>query len=381
MAQDAARVSQEFDRIARLSDERSAEDRYQRWLLRHVPSPCENALDGRPTGASPWLAQTLALTGVLPADALRAAAQARSETASWLLPSLAVRYGAETGSGPDTAVQVLATLSPGQAWAALVALGAPEDLGEPPDDLLQAAAYGAELAGVEAPTEFRQSQGSRRSRMRALVSHLVSGNAEPLSHALWALSPTPQPAWLQSRIIATAAWLGALRFTDDPVADVLNRRAGPARLTAARTEGAFADVACRAASAGNLAGAILALDAAPDRAVLPILSRAARTPNLSWLSLAAACAPQLATGLPSLLGDPTHRDVALVVAAWTPTWEVLQALMGLPIPTDPARRQLLYDALAAMGEPIASRHLAAIEKAAGDQTTDYNRALISTLGV
>lgn len=342
---------------------------------------CENALDGRPTEASPWLAQTLALTGVLPADALRAAAQARTETASWLLPALAIRYGADTGSGPDTAVQVLGTLSPGQAWAALVALGAPEDLGEPPTDLLEAAAYGTALAGSERPTEFPGAPGSRRHRMRGLVSHLVAGNNEPLSHALWALAPTQQPPWLQARIIATAAWLGSRRFSGDPVQDVLERRAGPTRLSAARSQGAFADDACKAASKGNLAGAILALDAAPERAVLPILARAARTPDLSWLSLASACAPQLASGLPSLLADPVHRDVALVVAAWTPSWEVLQALMTLPIPTDPDRRLLMYDALAAMGEPVAARHLMAIEKATGDTMSDHNLALIATLGV
>jgi ubiquinone/menaquinone biosynthesis C-methylase UbiE len=45
MAQDAARVSREFDRIALLSEGRPNEDPYQQWLLRHVPRPCENALD------------------------------------------------------------------------------------------------------------------------------------------------------------------------------------------------------------------------------------------------------------------------------------------------------------------------------------------------
>ena len=58
MAQEAARVRREFDRIARLSIGYPDEDRYHEWLLRHVPRPCENALDiGCGTGS---LARALA---------------------------------------------------------------------------------------------------------------------------------------------------------------------------------------------------------------------------------------------------------------------------------------------------------------------------------
>jgi SAM-dependent methyltransferase len=58
MAQDVARVREEFDHIALLLEGRPDEDPYQEWLLRHVPQPCENALDiGCGTGS---LAQALA---------------------------------------------------------------------------------------------------------------------------------------------------------------------------------------------------------------------------------------------------------------------------------------------------------------------------------
>ncbi len=59
MVQDAARVRDEFDRIALLSADRPDADRYQDWLLRQVPQPCENALDvGCGTGS---FARALAL--------------------------------------------------------------------------------------------------------------------------------------------------------------------------------------------------------------------------------------------------------------------------------------------------------------------------------
>jgi len=55
---DAARVRADFDRIALLSAGRPEEARYQDWLLRHVPHPCERALDiGCGTGS---LARALA---------------------------------------------------------------------------------------------------------------------------------------------------------------------------------------------------------------------------------------------------------------------------------------------------------------------------------
>jgi len=60
--QDAARIRAEFDRIALLSAPYPEEDRYQGWLLRHLPHRCEHALDiGCGTGS---LARALAVRTV-----------------------------------------------------------------------------------------------------------------------------------------------------------------------------------------------------------------------------------------------------------------------------------------------------------------------------
>lgn len=45
MSQDTARIQAEFDRIARLSQDHAHANRYEESLLRHVPRPCDRALD------------------------------------------------------------------------------------------------------------------------------------------------------------------------------------------------------------------------------------------------------------------------------------------------------------------------------------------------
>jgi hypothetical protein len=339
---------------------------------------CLDALgNGRP--ADPWLALALAQSGGVPVAAARAAASAGSPR--WVVAAVVLALVAETDAA--IAAQTLSALDDDEAWAALVASGAPEDLPQPPRDLDAAAAAGRSIAGGPSWSP-PPNRGSRRHRARALVETMLADRAGVLAAAARAALQRDRTPAFESRIVALAGWQSGLPPASDPLTRTLLHHGPPAIWAAAWAAAAgnpdAIDLALARISAGSLGAAVLAARLAPERAAGPVLQQTRRTPTLSWLSVACALAPWVHQELAHALAGP-DRDRLLPVAAWCPTQAVLDALLGLPVPASADARRDWAWALASTGDVVAARRVLALESSLGPGTAGEAPALVRALGL
>lgn len=318
-----------------------------------------------------WLAFALAQMDRADETALAAASRVESPDRAWLLPVVLLRVAHAMGAVDrvigDVAKQLVRLRDTSVTGALLSALGVPP----PPNDVTLgsdvawAAARGAAMAGGEPPA-LTLRRGSRRRQVQGAVHDLTQGRSDPaatLIRALAEVDPNPPPA-----LVALAAWLHA--FTPgDPVDDVLHRGGGAdtVRLSAARAAVTpdMRDHLAHHLDHASLEHAVLAMPlvAGDQDLAWGVVGLLTRMPSdLRADTLACAAAWHCADRVPELLGHRGSRDLGLLLACWTPTVEVLEALLDLPVPADLEPRVLYAQALAAMGDPAAVPVLAALRE-------------------
>lgn len=364
-------------------------------LLPADPEPLGAALRGAlardGSAADLWLVHGLAGLGLATPDDLVIAARHEGELRLEVLPVVALRVAASMGQADDAADEVARSLRavlddhPGLLASVLVDLGAPaQRIQLPSDDPAEAARLGALAAGAELPVI--RIRGSRRRRTQQWVQallHDVPGPAAALLRA--AFQADPPPAWGLS-MVATAAWL-ALRRPEDPLEDVRYRFAGvdgPA-LSAARRSvhpGLAEDLGHQIRQVPDPALSILALPLVPDHPDLArdVVEAFAVQRILDLRSEAAAAAAAWHTDrLPHLLADPSAAGLALMLAEWVPSEEVLTALLELDPPQDEALAVQYATTLAAMGDAAALEPLSSVLASIPDELATLPRLLVREL--
>jgi len=320
-----------------------------------------------------WLAHALASNGEADTRVLLAANRVEGPDRTWLMPSIVLSAAAPTGALSEAAREVadalLGAQDPRVLYAVLAALGVPTG----PDvsataDVRSAAALGAAAANAE-PPHLKSRKGSRNRRIQGAVRDLLEGVEGPAAALLRALyEERADPRW-GLMPVAVAAWLAAFRETD-PIDDVLHHLGGadPNRLSRARASitSAHQPAILKALSTGaDPTAGVIAMplvnqgDAELAEAVVNVLLGSART-DVRADVLASAAAWYCADRIPELLGDRATRDLGLLMAEWTPTEEVLRALMELPVPADRDPRIQYAQSLAAMGDAAAIPLLTAL---------------------
>lgn len=362
-------------------------------LLPEDPGPLASSLRRGMGAGSPrdlWSALALASIDEVDAGALNAAARGAplDPDGVWALPVLVLNRS----SSPETVDAVAAELAPAldnaprNLWGLVSWLGGPpfpdaEDLD--PDD---AATLGVTAAGAVPPRVA--ARGSRRVRGQRWIERLLDGVAGPLPQLLRALYARrldpPAP------IVALAGWLAHPIDALPPLGQVLERRGGyrSAILTAARraVQPADADAIAGAlrdrpvvGGAGALACALRHDTSAPHLAETIIDRILAEHTDDPTLELAAfVLAARVPDRVRALLRDRETRGVGLALAEWVPTEEILEVLLELPLPSQPAMRARHAWTLASMGDTAAIpalRDLAAL----GEDPLEGPLALASSL--
>jgi len=345
-------------------------------------APLREAVRGDGEVRDLYLAQLLADIGHLDGDTLAAASRVNHDDALLALPALVVRFATERGSGAEAAAAVVDELvdepvvaQPHFAANLLALVGVPH-LHVHGDDEAARAAEVAQLMGADVPTV--SARGAARRRAQKWVRQLTADRDEPAAHLLGALAArelgSPQ-TWQ-----AAAVWLHC-RDPELGAADaVLRQHAGEERslLAAARRaiRGGEVDVS-EAESATRAALRAHALELCPaslfvaDLAPLEgasavwlddVLARYQRSPGVDMrhdliTTLQFGRHPERVA---QLLTDRATRGAALLFARLTPTEEVLEALLQMPVPGEENERVLYAQALAEMGSPAVAQALSSL---------------------
>jgi len=339
-----------------------------------------------------WIAYALASLDEADTEVLIAADRVDGPDRIWLLPSIVLTAAAKAGALAETAREVakalLAARESRVLYAVLGALGVPTG----PDvsragDVRSAAASGAAAAGAE-PPPLESRKGSRKRRIQGAVRDLLAGVEGPAAALLRALHERDvEPRW-GLMPVAVAAWLATFRETD-PIGDVLHHLGGadPDRLSRARasvTAGHRAEILDVVSRGTDPTAGVIAMplvnrgDSELAEKVVEVLLGSAGT-DVRADALASAAAWYCADRIPELLGDRGTRDLGLLMAEWTPTEEVLRALLELPVPADRDPRIQYAQSLAAMGDPAVIPLLTAL--LAADESEDLlgARALLESI--
>lgn len=313
-----------------------------------------------------WLAYGLCSLGDPTAEDLEAAGRVQGPDRLWLLPALVLRMAERSDRLEEAAAEVArAVLSqsaePHVLPAILAVLGAPTgpDLSDVKDPV-EAAKRGAEAAGGKAPY-LPARKGSRGRHLQSLVLSLLDGVPGAPAALLRALYRDRAEERFGLWPIAVAAWLRTYE-PGDPVQDVLHKTGGadPERLSAARRavgpdhrDEILETLREQGGSAvGVLAMPLVAGDPELAIAVCDLL-QGETGKDVRVDALACASAWHCADHVPDLLRERTTRDLGLLLAEWTPTEEVLAALLELPVPADRAPRVQYAWCLASMGDAAA----------------------------
>jgi hypothetical protein len=339
-----------------------------------------------------WLAHAMASLGGADAGVLRAADRVEGPDRIWLLPSIVLATADKAGALPEAAREVAAALmaarEPGVLYAVLSALGIPTgpDVSRT-EKVKTAATLGAAAAAAE-PPRLRSRKGSRKRRIQGAVQELLEGVEGPAAALLRALHEERGDARWGLMPVAVAAWLAA--FTEaDPIGDVLLRQGGadPDRLSRARASTTAEHrpaIVTALAQGGDTAAGVIAMplvnegDPELAGAVVDLLLGSAGA-DVRTDALASAAAWHCADRVPELIGDRATRDLGLLMAEWTPTEEVLRALLELPVPADRDPRIQYAQSLAAMGDPATIPVLAALLAVDESDDLDWARALAESI--
>jgi hypothetical protein len=329
--------------------------------------------DGAPRDL--YLAQLLAELDALDGRSLAAASAVTGPEAEMALPALVLRYAArEGGDGPEaldpTATAVAQQLqaravTPVGVRNVLALLGVPHlVVGDLDDEAAVVAAVAARM-GVETPSHPR-SKGAPRRRAQKVVRHLLDGIEGPAAAMVRAASDAEIG---EARgLVAAAAW-AHLRSERPPVEAVLHELAGEDRRVLAEARRAmleadasgWTDALHTSVTDARLElcpavllvvdGTTAGMDAEPW--LEPMLERFVRDPDIDVRSglattLVFARSPDRVA---QLLGERATRSAGLLFARLAPTEEVLEALLGLPIPGGEDQLELYAHALAEMADP------------------------------
>ena len=343
-----------------------------------------------------YLCQLLADTGFLDGDSLAAASKVTHDDALVGLPALVVRFATARGAGAEAAAAVVAELA-GKAVAGqphfasnLLALGGVPHLHVDGADDREIARKVAELMGRDDPPTVR-AKGAPRRRAQRWVRELCGDLDHPGAHLLGALATRElgDPAtWL-----AAAVWLHGRDLDRAPASAVLHEFAGEDRslLAQARAalrsgevdpeeaeEATLSAIACHALEL--CPASLFVADLAPVAGAKPqwldqVLDRYRRSPGTDVrhdlvTTLQFARSPDRVA---QLLADRSTRSAALLFARLTPTEEVLEALLEMPVPGDEYERVLYAQALAEMGTPATASALVAL-RAQVDRTGEIAQA-------
>lgn len=317
--------------------------------------------------AEPWLAELLWFHGELTPRALQAAVAAR-DSAYYLVkvPALAIRYGVESGQGPEIVGETLSKLPAQVAFTVVVDLVPSLPVPTPGGDLDEVLRYGAERVGLSLP--LSRVRGSERRRAATWIKLIARDRTDlfaiacrslmqhhdfpveqliPLAHLLLATTPAPMDNPVQAVVEHYRSDPNVLRQARQQVAE-----SGP---------GEWGDLA-QSWQAGNLGAGLLCLQVDPAALAARAPEVLQVNPNNFTLDMSAAALPWWAEHLPELIESPYSREAGLLLACAAPTSEVAETLLGLPVPHHPYEQDLYVYALATMGSPdCAARARAIVE--------------------
>jgi hypothetical protein len=354
----------------------------------------KSALRGDGAPADLWLAHALGIVGKADAVALAACAKADDDSAPWVLPTVLLRVAESMGQLDDAAVQVASELEairePHRVFGILAGLGVPiAALARPYESLEQAIGLGAAFAHQHAEV-VKLPPGSVRRRQQQAVRTLLDGVAGPAAAVLRAVCAREVRAEWGMWPAAIASFLRGKsqpggHHGHDAVHDVVHHASGsePRLLSTARRElqdGARDDLAGALREYPDVATAVLALELVrrtgdAELAELIIgLHGGELESDIRTTALACAAAWHHADSVPGLLAseNPKRRGLGLVLAEWTPTAEVLEALLAMPVPANTALRGQYARDLAAMAEAATVPALEALIR--GDEGGSYSEA-------
>ncbi len=306
-----------------------------------------------------WRTAFLTPVGGITPVALASAGQSTHPERSWVLPAAVLQLVTGTDELEDAAAAIAHEIGdrvdrePGLLLAILRELGVPSI--RDPDGLSPEACArtGARMAGGTS-SSIMEPRGSVRRRVQRWVRALVADTPGPAAALLRALYSENRRA--DTGVVAIAAWLAAFQ-SSDPLTDVLGRWRGCHLPTLAAARRACADedaehigAAIHAELPGTPALALGLLGGPQSETIAAALLDARLEGHLSD-DLPLQCAvPWLEDRIPDLLRTRPSRDAGLALAPWCPTEEVLDTLLRLPVPADPAPRALFVTALACMGD-------------------------------
>ncbi|MBN2797912.1 MAG: hypothetical protein JXX28_02080 [Deltaproteobacteria bacterium] len=333
-----------------------------------------------------WLILALAQMGEVLLPDLRIADASRDPLREVVLPVAALRVAETLGQLEVAVPEIAAALrrqaddDPGLLGLVLVNLGVPAGQIALPSPR-EAAIAGALAAGGE-PREIRV-QGSKKRQAQGWVRGLLAetpGAAAALLRE--AFREDPPEGWGVG-LVAAAGWLAAYQATD-PLTDVRLHFAGTDVRTLAAARRAvrpehrdqlLEDLRTRPDPAlGVLAQPLLRGDEELSGAVLDLVM-VRRSLDMRALSAACVAAWHCPDRIPDLLRDERTQPLALMVAEWVPTLEVLEALLELPTPAEPSSREQYARTLASMGDPAALPVLQALFAEDRDGSLDAIRDL------
>ena len=300
------------------------------------------------------LVLVLAQLGHADPGMLRRAAAVEDPGARWMLPIIVLAVADTVGAVDEAAREVAASIDEDGLAMTLGGLGVPAvDPAGWWANPVDAAAGGAMLAGAMPPR--RAIRGSLKRRTQRWIRDLCGGVDGPSAALLraWAARDLPEvPLWP----VASAAWLQGFKALD-PLEDVLRRGGGaaPMRLAAARQSVTLLDVDAvldlleqNSDSVGSVLGAALLPDPRVAASCVHAFLRGDSDPRRRGVAQSAAWS--CGDLIPPLLRDARTRSDGLILAAYTPSEEVLEALLTMPVSAEPLDRLLYGRALACMGD-------------------------------
>jgi hypothetical protein len=328
--------------------------------------------------ADVWLGYGLSMIGAADERVLVAVAKNRGLHSDWVLPIVVLRVAERAGALPEAAAEIAADVHRRserdlhRLFELLMVLGVPVGaLRHRYDTIEEAVEMGSHLGHAHAPT-IKVPPGSVRRRQQHWVRGLLEGVPGPAAALLREVyTRDPRPEW-GLWPLAVAAWLRGQAKDDvshagvDVLHDVMHHFAGgdTRLLSAARraVNPGLRDALLEAThNYPDLPIAMLAVElvrrssAAPDTELASaILHMHGGNPdaNVRTAALAVVAGWHHPDAIPGYLKheDLARRVLGLVCSEWTPTAEVMQALLEMPVPVDPVLQLQYARSLASMGD-------------------------------